>query len=164
LSLKYQYREKSGRKKEINAPVHSAGMRKEEEMKDNNSFYLAVLVAGLLCISSMTGTHAWAAGGNPCSQDITKFCKDVQKGGGRIADCLKQHENDLSAACKDHVAKREKSRELSQACKDDVAKLCKDVKPGDGRILGCLKEHKSELSAQCKKDLDQSKKAQRKNR
>lgn len=137
-------------------------------MKNNNSFYLAVLVAGFLCISSMTGTHAWAARENPCSKDITKFCKDVKRGGGRIADCLKKHESDLSAACKDRVAKkeekREKSRELSQACKDDTAKLCKDVKPGGGRILKCLKEHTSELSAQCKKDVDQAKKAQGKSK
>lgn len=136
-------------------------------MKDNNSFYLAVLVAGFLCLSSMAGTHAWAAGG-PCKKDIAKFCKDVQKGGGRIADCLKQHENELTPACKDKVAMKEKrlenAGELSQGCKADVAKLCKDVKPGGGRILECLKEHKSELSAQCKKDLDQAKKAQRKNR
>jgi len=133
-------------------------------MKDNNSFYLAVLVAGLLCIGSMTGTHAWAAGGNPCSKDIAKFCKDVKGGRGHIADCLKQHESDLSAACKDYVAKREKSLELPQTCIDDVAKLCKDVKPGGGRIRKCLKEHKSDLSAQCKQDIEQARKAQRKSK
>ena len=135
-------------------------------MKNNNSFYLAVLVAGFFCLSSMTGAHAWAAEEHPCSKDIAKFCKDVQKGGGRIADCLKQHQNDLSAACKDRVAKkeekREKARELSQTCKDDIAKLCKDVKPR--RVLKCLKEHKSELSAQCNKDVDQAKKAQGKSK
>jgi hypothetical protein len=135
-------------------------------MKDNNSLYLAVLVAGFLCLSSMTGTHAWAARENLCSKDIAKFCKDVQKGGGRIADCLKQHENDLSAACKERIAKREekrkKSSEISQGCKADVAKLCKDVKPGGGRIRKCLKEHQAQLSAQCKKDLGQAKEARRK--
>jgi hypothetical protein len=147
--------------------VRCAGIRKEEEMKDNNSFYLAVLVAGFLCLSSMAGTHAWAAGG-PCSKDIAKFCKDVKRGGGRIADCLKQHENELTPACKDSLAKTEKrlekSGELSQGCKADVAKLCRDVKPGGGRIRKCLKEHQSELSAQCKKDLDQAKEAQGKSK
>jgi hypothetical protein len=116
----------------------------------------------------MTGAHAWAARENLCSKDITKFCKDVQKGGGRIADCLKKHQNDLSAACKDHMAKKEERRkqsaELSQGCKADVAKLCKDVKPGGGRIRKCLDEHNSELSAQCKKDLGQAKEAQGKSK
>jgi len=35
-----------------------------------------------------------------CSEDIQKFCKDLQPGGGRIAKCLKEHANDLSPACK----------------------------------------------------------------
>lgn len=35
-----------------------------------------------------------------CKEDVDKFCKDVQPGGGRIMQCLKQHSADLSPACK----------------------------------------------------------------
>lgn len=35
-----------------------------------------------------------------CRPDIEKFCKDLQPGGGRIASCLRDHANELSAGCK----------------------------------------------------------------
>jgi hypothetical protein len=31
------------------------------------------------------GTDVYAQGGGPCSGDVAKFCKDVQRVGGRIA-------------------------------------------------------------------------------
>ncbi|HUJ18381.1 MAG TPA: cysteine rich repeat-containing protein [Nitrospirota bacterium] len=39
-----------------------------------------------------------------CTGDVQQFCKDVQPGKGGIAKCLKQHENELSPACKGMVA------------------------------------------------------------
>jgi Cysteine rich repeat len=38
--------------------------------------------------------------GPPCGQDAQKFCAGVQPGGGRIVNCLKQHKDSLSDACK----------------------------------------------------------------
>ena len=35
-----------------------------------------------------------------CKGDIEKFCKDIQPGGGRIMQCLKQHSAELSPSCK----------------------------------------------------------------
>jgi hypothetical protein len=35
----------------------------------------------------------------PCHDDVQKFCSGVQKGGGRILDCLKQNEGKLSPRC-----------------------------------------------------------------
>ena len=34
-----------------------------------------------------------------CRDDAQKFCKDVKAGEGRIADCLKQHQGELSPGC-----------------------------------------------------------------
>ncbi len=90
-------------------------------------------------------------GNGPCAADVQKFCKDVQPGKGGIAKCLKEHQNDLSPACKEKIAKaKEAFKEVHQACQGDVEKFCKEVKPGGGRIAKCLKEHKDELSAACK--------------
>ncbi len=35
-----------------------------------------------------------------CRADAQKFCRGVQPGGGRLLACLKGHEADLSAACR----------------------------------------------------------------
>ena len=36
-----------------------------------------------------------------CRFDISRFCSDVSPGGGRVADCLKANQDDLSPECKD---------------------------------------------------------------
>ena len=90
----------------------------------------------------------------PCADDVAKFCKDIQPGGGGIANCLKEHENELSAGCKEHFSKmQERMGKAREACADDVAKFCKDVKPGDGGVMKCLKEHESELSTSCREHV-----------
>ena len=35
-----------------------------------------------------------------CRNDVPKFCKDIRPGEGRIVQCLKGHENELSPQCK----------------------------------------------------------------
>jgi hypothetical protein len=91
----------------------------------------------------------------PCAEDAAKLCKGVEKGEGRIAKCLKDHEKDLSSACKENIGKmKEKGNEAKEACKGDAKKLCKDTKPGGGRIMQCLKQHESELSTECKEKME----------
>jgi hypothetical protein len=38
-----------------------------------------------------------------CSQDVKSFCSDVQRGGGKIISCLKDHASQLQPACKSAV-------------------------------------------------------------
>jgi hypothetical protein len=52
--------------------------------------------------------QAWAVGKGPCASDIEKFCHDVKPGKGRYRACLKEHENELSEACKKHLAQPRK--------------------------------------------------------
>ncbi len=135
-------------------------MRKANGGRSKSIRWSVVLVAtaGLVLWAS---ADIFAQGRGPCAEDAAKYCKDVQPGGGRMAQCLKEHENELSAACKEHIAQmKQKGKEIHEACQDDALKLCKDVKPGGGRILKCLKEHESELSPACKEKLPKGRKGQ----
>lgn len=86
-----------------------------------------------------------------CSADIEKFCKDVKSGHGQIAQCMKQHEEELSPACEDYInAEKERVRDFIKACKPDVGRFCKAVLPGKGRLYRCLKSNESQLSPECK--------------
>ncbi len=38
-----------------------------------------------------------------CKDDAHKLCNGVQQGGGRILQCLSQHESELSPACKEQM-------------------------------------------------------------
>ena len=47
--------------------------------------------------------HAVASlsyGANECKADLEKHCSKVEAGGGRLVDCLKKNEKDLTARCK----------------------------------------------------------------
>lgn len=48
------------------------------------------------------GNYAW---GKACKDDVKSHCKDVQKGEGRIVDCLKAHRDGLTPACKEKMDK-----------------------------------------------------------
>lgn len=92
----------------------------------------------------------------PCHEDVRKFCAKVKSGEGRISKCLKDHEADLSQACKSHLRTMfAHMQEAREACSEDAKKLCKDMSPGHGRIVACLKQHESELSDACKEEMKQ---------
>ena len=121
--------------------------------------------AGLSLIVFIVSVSAEDKGNRPCADDITKFCKDVKPGGGRIIACLNEHQKDLSASCKDKIAEYRKNSQnsmngtnMKKVCQGDVTQFCKDVKPGGGRIIECLKEHSAELSRECKESLQHGKK------
>ena len=114
---------------------------------------LAAMFALALCAGTFS-VPAIAAR-NPCAPDAARLCADVQRGGGRIARCLRQHEDQLSPLCKGRMdAMREEGRELARACRDDVDKQCKGVQRVGGRIVQCLRMHESDLSPQCRARLD----------
>lgn len=115
------------------------------------------LMVGAFCLAMAANVYAEETS-KPCAEDAAKFCKGVQQGEGRIAKCMKEHENELSPACKQNIAKaKERVKEFAEACKADSEKNCKDVKPGGGRILRCLKQHEDTLSSECKEKMQQGK-------
>jgi hypothetical protein len=108
-------------------------------MKQINRFCPAILVAGLLCLGLMFGTNASAADKNPCSEDIAKFCKDVKPDIRSIMDCLEEHENKLSDACKDFEATMGGSRVESREKQGNTKRSFRPVEatsPNSVRMLG----------------------------
>ena len=133
-------------------------------MRKFKRFYLTALAAGLLCAGLMFGTHAFAADTNPCSEYIEKFCQNVEPGWITTMNCLQQHENELSEACKDYEAKRggprsERKEEVAemiryrQTCMNDIVRFCKETDPAQGGILKCLKSQGDEISAPCRESI-----------
>ena len=119
------------------------------------------VVAAVFCLSLAGGASAEEKD-KPCVADAEKLCQGVEKSGGAVAKCLKEHSRELSSACRENMGKmkemmQEKVGKMKEACKADKEKLCKDVEPGDGKILKCFKEHESELSAACKDTMSRSK-------
>jgi hypothetical protein len=93
-----------------------------------------------------------------CRDDIKKLCGDVQPGGGRIADCMKDHASDLSPGCKEkfvegHKKMQEKMAAIKQACDADLKQFCANVTPGQGREFACLHAYDDKVSAGCKAAL-----------
>ncbi len=108
----------------------------------------------ILTIATLLGMTSVSAKGE-CRTDREKFCGNVIKGNHKgMWQCMKEHENELSEECKNHIAQvREKSRDIKKACKQDYKKLCMQVKAGEGRIIKCLKENEAQLSEGCKSAL-----------
>jgi Cysteine rich repeat len=110
-----------------------------------------MLVALALAFGAGVASAQQHQGHDVCKADVQKFCKDVQPGGGKVAKCLAQHDADLSAPCKEGIAKmRERVKVVTAACQTDMQQLCKGVEPGGGRIAHCLKENDSKLSQGCR--------------
>jgi len=133
-------------------------------MKQMKRVTLAIMAAGLLCAGLIFGTDASAADKNACSEDITKFCQNIEPGMIALMDCLEKHENELSGACKEYEAtmggrkaeRREQVREkmkFRQACLNDMAKFCNDANPTQGGMLKCLNDHEKEISVPCSESI-----------
>ena len=65
-----------------------------------------ILVTALLAFSFAGGAHAQdrKALREACIGDAKKFCSGVQRGGGRIVQCLRAHDAELASACRDGLA------------------------------------------------------------
>ncbi|SEL58297.1 Cysteine rich repeat-containing protein [Roseateles sp. YR242] len=83
-----------------------------------------------------------------CRPDFKKLCDGVRPGGGRGLECLKQHESELSTACKTAMGQaKDCAAQARQLCGAEVSE---GAEGGDAdKRRACLKAHASELS-QCK--------------
>ena len=93
------------------------------------------------------GSTAVAQGAaKSCVADIKTHCASEKPGGGRIAGCIKQHLNELSAPCQDLLAA---TAEAAKVCRDEVKQRCADAS-GRAAKLVCIKSALTSLSEDCK--------------
>ena len=104
----------------------------------------------LSCAFQFTQTAYASSTNGACAADIKRLCPGVNPDAKHIAKCLKEHESELSSACK------EKAKDIHDSCKDDARKLCGDVGSGAGPLAQCLKNHEANLSQDCRQALPQS--------
>ena len=76
---------------------------------NTNKLMLITLASGFALALAAPAFSA-EKGKGPCAADAAKFCKDVKPGEGRVKACLKEHEKDLSQACRDRKALRAEKR------------------------------------------------------
>jgi len=92
--------------------------------------------------------------GQACRTDVTRYCPEVDPGGGRILGCLNQHLLDLSNSCQSVMGRMNDARErvaaVRSACAADVTRLCAGVPPEVGPILQCLETREDQLSPGCR--------------
>ncbi len=119
-----------------------------------NRHFIVALILAVLPAIPLVVLAAETAGQRPCADEIEKFCKDVKPGGGRLLQCLQEHDSQLSTDCRYKVETTSRQvEEARQACGNDLKKFCAEVAPGGGRLLKCLKEHVKELSPGCREKL-----------
>lgn len=87
----------------------------------------------------------------PCHEDLKQYCGNLERGDGRIRQCIDENRTKFSPACQQDMAARHASaRQKRQACEPDVQRLCPGIEAGGGRILACLRKHDAELSPACR--------------
>jgi len=113
---------------------------------------LGLAAAVLAAVLGAPPSPAQVAG--PCAETVTKYCKDVVPGGGRLMKCLNEHRDDQSIACRDWVEEQQKSvNDLIAACPVEIATLC-SVDPTDKvRIYLCLQGNYTALKVDCRSKL-----------
>jgi hypothetical protein len=92
----------------------------------------------------------------PCHKEIRTYCADVQPGGGRILQCLKQHESALSMLCVHRLnALQETFSGTLSACREDWTAHCYHPRAATDRqgVLQCLQGTQAKVSVGCQKAL-----------
>ena len=87
---------------------------------------------------------------NACAADLDDFCGKVTPGEGRVAMCMRAHEDQLSSGCRSalyRVAQRLKSNvdRVAEACWNELKAQCGDA----GKIGQCLERKQGSLSSSC---------------
>ncbi len=107
------------------------------------------MTAILLTLSTVISppVHANGALREACRADYRNFCASVQPGGGRIIECLKQHETELSPGCLASLGS-------VAECREQAKKICASENQDAAALRACIKTHASEFSPECRQALN----------
>ena len=99
---------------------------------------------------------ACAQESHPCKADREKFCAGIQPGDGKLGECMKQHEAELSPECTAERKERQEMRKnVRMNCTAEIGKFCADGEKGQGGVMKCQGSHASELGQTCADSLKQ---------
>jgi hypothetical protein len=131
------------------------------------SFFAALALLPLGAAGSEGGK-----GGDPfaaCAEDKERLCSGVEAGGGKIAECMFAHADEVSWECRAILEKKRsmekkggKGKAGAWPCDADKERLCGDVEWGGGRVLACLAENEAKLSKSCRAEVAKKKKGEKK--
>ncbi len=110
--------------------------------------FFMVLAVSSLCVSYGADEGA-AKGKDTCGAEVKKVCGNVERGEGRMRDCIAKNMSSFSPQCQERVKLREEQFDKMKACHEEIKKLCGSVEKGEGRKKKCLEENKSKLSPDC---------------
>lgn len=116
---------------------------------------VAYFIACLVMLVTASGSFAQQSA-NPCEGDIARFCANFAPGKGMIAECLSQHEAELSSGCKaQHLAQlAEVLRQTHEVCEPDSSRFCgAELQQPGIRLLNCLRINQTGLSSECRTKL-----------
>ena len=85
-----------------------------------------------------------------CATDIDDFCSKVTPGEGRLAFCMRAHEDQLSRTCQSTLRRvalnvRRTLDRIAETCWNEVRALCGDT----DKLVQCVAQKKGSLSAAC---------------
>ncbi|KAK9867536.1 hypothetical protein WJX84_008718 [Apatococcus fuscideae] len=99
-----------------------------------------------------------------CEVDAKANCRAVDEHGGRVQQCLEEHEALLSWDCQEQLFRQQMenaddlrlSVRLFRKCLPDKKKFCKDVPPGNARAKECLEDHREDpgFQPECKEEIE----------
>jgi hypothetical protein len=116
------------------------------------------VVAGAVAAFFTTAHAQHGAASAACKEDVQKLCPDVQPGEGRVLQCLKTHQKDVSPKCANYMKQvKAEIKKVSDACEPDIEKFCWETPMGKGGIAKCLHQHSADLSPDCKTAVSKAK-------
>ena len=115
-----------------------------------------VIAAGAFCGDAALSADTAMAPSDACAADMAKLCPGVEPHSDASRACMRQHHDDVSAACRSDMDARRKVMQdkIKAACGPEIAKFCTG---GDeqGGLGHCLRGHVADLSDGCKAALPQ---------
>ena len=131
------------------------GRRRQAEIKDKNVEAAGIAVNTPIIQRGMN--EAVKIMGDGCSKEVNTLCAQVPMGGGRVMNCLFDHESQLSSDCKQAIDQGQSTLEAALGdanffganCAADMQRLCPGVVAGGGRLLACLMDNINNTELRC---------------